>query len=106
MKDKIDERNFREQSSRSIVKGYNIRYVTEDELAKQEELNKQNMAQQTEVQPNKTEVPKFRDEEENELHYGENKPTDPVTQEQIAKILGEREEQHMSMLHEQLGSKE
>ena len=27
MKDLIDERNFREKCARSIVKGYNVRYV-------------------------------------------------------------------------------
>jgi len=104
MKDMIDERNFRERSSRSIVKGYNVHYMTQEELA---------MQQQQEEEPKETQEPEKEEALTPEewadapsVHYGENKPTDPVTQEQIAKILGEREEQYMSMLHEELDKQE
>lgn len=36
MRDMIDERNDRERSSRSIVKGYNVHYMTPEELAERE----------------------------------------------------------------------
>ena len=31
MKDMIDERNFREKCARSIVKSYNVHYMTKEE---------------------------------------------------------------------------
>lgn len=104
MKDMIDERNFREHSNRSIVKGYNVHYMTPEELAQQQT---EEAAPEEVLEPVVEETLK-KDEWENmpSAHYGEEKPSDPVTQEQIAKILGEREEQHMAMIHEQLENQE
>lgn len=35
MRDLIDERNRREKLKNSIIKGYNVHYVTQEELARQ-----------------------------------------------------------------------
>ena len=37
MRDLIDERNRREKLKNSIIKGYNVHYVTQEELARQKE---------------------------------------------------------------------
>lgn len=38
MQDTIDKRNFREKCARSIVKGYNVRYVTQEETEAEKAL--------------------------------------------------------------------
>ena len=40
MQDTIDKRNFREKCARSIVKGYNVRYVTQEETEAEKALEK------------------------------------------------------------------
>lgn len=95
MRDMIDERDYRERSSRSIVKGYNVHYMTPEELAEQER-------QKNQAEPEKVSVPKDEPEEEVQPKEQEevSESQENVTQEQIAKILGEREEQYNQMLKE------
>ena len=89
MRDMIDERNDRERSSRSIVKGYNVHYMTPEELAERERQKMQKEEQKA------APAPVLEPEKAQETET-----SDPVTQEQIAKILGEREEQYNQMLDE------
>lgn len=92
MRDLIDERNFREKCARSIVKNYNVHYITQEELTKQQleqandivEQAKYGMVNEIVNQANREETPSHAAYEEEEK--------DPVTEEQIRKILGEREE--------------
>ncbi len=35
MKDKIDERNFKEKVARSVIKRYNVNYISQEELDRQ-----------------------------------------------------------------------
>ena len=51
MRDMIDERDYRERSSRSIVKSYNVHYMTTEELAEQERLKNQANEPQEEPVP-------------------------------------------------------
>ena len=51
MRDMIDERDYRERSSRSIVKSYNVHYMTAEELAEQERLKNQANEPQEEPAP-------------------------------------------------------
>lgn len=97
MRDMIDERDYRERSSRSIVKSYNVHYMTPEELAEQERLK--NQANELQEEP----VPVEVSEETAEPETKEEEQTvssDPVTQEQIEKILGEREEQFQHVIEE------
>ncbi|MCI8875236.1 MAG: hypothetical protein HFI77_04130 [Lachnospiraceae bacterium] len=97
MRDMIDERNDRERSSRSIVKGYNVHYMTPEELAERERQKMQKEEQKAAPAP----VLEPEKAQETETLEGEERDSsDPVTQEQIAKILGEREEQYNQMLDE------
>lgn len=97
MRDMIDERNYREQSSRSIVKGYNVHYMTPEELAEQERLK--NQANEPKAEPAPVEAPEEAKEQETAAKE-EILSNDPVTQEQIEKILGEREEQNQHLIEE------
>lgn len=92
MRDVIDERDFRERSSRSIVKGYNIHYMTPEEMAAQ---NRKRAEEKKEAPvPKKIQQQRKREENIPSAQYGKNQPDDPVTQEQIAKILEERKKLH------------
>lgn len=96
MRDMIDERDYRERSSRSIVKGYNVHYMTPEELAEQER-------QKNQAEPETVPMPEEEPKEEVQPQKQEeevSKSQENVTQEQIAKILGEREEQYNQMLDE------
>ena len=96
MKDLIDERNFREKCARSIVKWYNVRYV---------------MPEETEEKPVETEKEAHTEsdskgvleDESRWAHipsagYGKKKENDPVTEEQIRRILGQQEESRTDVL--------
>ncbi len=104
MRDLIDERNFREKCSRSIVKGYNVHYMT------QEEIDAQNKAKQEKEAAAPKETRRRYKSEEKALDaalelYGMD-PNDPVTREQIEQILGEREDNFMANLMSAVQSKE
>lgn len=93
MKDLIDQRNFKEKCARSIVKSYNVRYVANEEpKQKEEDLNAKSQNQE-----NTTGQDKVFEADERYAHvpssqYGTTSVQDPVTKEQIEKILGERKE--------------
>ena len=91
MKDLIDERNFKEKCARSIVKGYNVRYVAPEaasEPAEQEPKPQEPKTQKSEAAFEADEryahIPSSK--------YGTTSVEDPLTKEQIEKILGERKE--------------
>lgn len=106
MKDLIDERNFREKCSRSIVKGYNVHYVTKEELE---------AVQSAEGSGNETEQPGNKSSILQQTQPGTKEPeTDPsackaagdddsVTKEQIDKILGEKEENLQNTIEQLMG---
>lgn len=104
MRDLIDERNFKEMCSRSIVKGYNVHYMT------QEEIDAQKLAkQEKEAEKPKETRHRYKSKEKAldaalEL-YGMD-PNDPVTREQIEQILGEREDSFMANLMSAVQDKE
>lgn len=104
MEDFIDKRNFREMCSRSIVKGYNVHYTTKEELEAQQLLTRMEEEKRRKMETTMSaakEIPPA--EKETELpsaHYGEREETDPVTKEQIEKILGEREEQLLEIIQD------
>lgn len=99
MKDLIDERNFREKCARSIVKGYNVRYVMPEKM--EEKTEEQEQAKQKE--PKQAAAKSVLDDESRWAHipsagYGKMKESDPVTEEQIRKILGQQKEGTMELL--------
>ncbi len=92
MKDLIDERNFREKCARSIVKGYNVHYMTREEM---EALGLLSKEAESSAENKKTEKEKVFEADERYSHvpssqYGTVSVEDPVTKEQIEKILGEQ----------------
>ena len=92
MKDRIDDRNFREKCARSIVKSYNVRYVTKEELEAQKHAGQEAAAQQAKPDP-KQQAAFMADDRYAHVpssQYGTTSVEDPVTKEQIEKILGER----------------
>ena len=96
MKDMIDERNFREKCARSIVKSYNVHYIMPDETEE-----KQEEAAKTQEDTSKSVL----DDESRWAHvpsagYGKIKESDPVTEEQIRKILGQQSEGTLELLAE------
>lgn len=97
MKDLIDERNFREKCARSIVKGYNVRYVMPEET-------EEKAAEQPEEAPAEQPVARgVLDDESRWAHipsagYGKMKDNDPVTEEQIRQILGKQEESRFDVM--------
>lgn len=92
MQDTIDKRNFREKCARSIVKGYNVRYVTQEETDAEKALEKaQNQRQAAGV--SEKEMVFEADERyasQPSSRYGTTSVNDPVTKEQIERILGEQ----------------
>lgn len=95
MKDMIDKRNFKEKCARSIVKGYNVHYVTKEELdAKKAMENAQNIPPDSDKKP--VSEPAFVADERYagvpSSQYGTTAVQDQATKEQIEKILGERKD--------------
>lgn len=88
MQDSIDKRNFREKCARSIVKGYNVRYVMPQEITEAQEPKEETedvMPQSEgayEADVRYAAIPSSQ--------YGTKRVEDPVTKEQIDKILGEQ----------------
>lgn len=103
-KDMIDERDFREKCSKSIVKGYNVHYITKEELeaarlanAQEEESSMESGGNAAVMQDNEA----MHEEAQEFLSgYGSWRDDDPVTREQIEKILGEREEHLQETIEE------
>ena len=91
MEDLIDKRNFREKCARSIVKSYNARFITQEE-AEQMSANQKPETKKEEKQAWKNEIleseKKWADIPS--AGYGKKQDNDPVTEEQIKKILGEQ----------------
>ena len=85
MQDTIDKRNFREKCARSIVKGYNVRYVTQEETEAKKALEEaQNQRQAAGV--SEKEMVFEADERyasQPSSRYGTTSVNDPVTKEQI-----------------------
>lgn len=108
MRDLIDERNRREKLKNSIIKGYNVHYVTQEELARQKEEEERKRQQEAaerlrlEEAAKKValELERRREMEQRELleqakmppssRYGTNETDNPVTKEQINAILAEK----------------
>lgn len=90
MKDLIDERNFKERCARSIVKGYNARFVPADEPAGQK--SRKETAGQEKNKPWEDEIAESERKwaSKPSAGYGKKKDNDPVTEEQIQRILGEQ----------------
>ncbi len=92
MKDMIDERNFHEQCARSIVKSYNVHYLTAEE-AEAQKREKEAKDLPKEENPKAREMVFEADERYAHMpssQYGTTAVDDPVTKEQIERILGER----------------
>ena len=95
-KDRIDERDFREKCSKSIVKGYNVHYITKEELeaaqlaGSREDEKAMDQGSFEAAQPRDKALQE--DTAPPSAEYGKLNEDDPVTREQIEKILGEKEE--------------
>jgi len=94
MRDLIDERNYRERVSNSIIKSYNVHYMSEEEQAEEaarklieqmkreeEEKRRRTIEQAVEIRSRKEYT-----------HQQDNLDDNPLTKEQIEKILGERDD--------------
>lgn len=90
MKDLIDERNEKESFARSIVKGYNVRYVPVEEPAAQEAGPKEEDAQEKKPWADEIAASEKKWASQPSSEYGKKIDNDPVTEEQIQRILGEQ----------------
>lgn len=93
MRDLIDERDYREKRARSIVKSYNVNYIArpEEELSAVKSKSKDAGEESSSVKL----TPLQEDDRWAAVPssgYGKMREDDPVTEEQIKKILGERQE--------------
>ena len=104
MKDLIDERNFKEQCARSIVKSYNVHYLTEEEVEAQQSAKEKKMQELHQAEEMSEEMDRVSDKwaDVPSANYGKHLDTDPVTQEQIERILGEREEKMYDAIEEEI----
>lgn len=104
MKDLIDERNFKEQCARSIVKSYNVHYLTEEEIRAEQIAKEKQMQELHQVEEEEEEMETISDRwaDMPSANYGKHLDTDPVTQEQIEQILGEREEKMYDAIEEEI----
>ena len=98
MKDLIDERNFREKCASSIVKGYNVRYVMPGEQKVETEEVEEAAAVQEAGNPKGVLDDEGRWANIPSAGYGKKKDNDPVTEEQIRRILGQQSEGTMELL--------
>lgn len=92
MQDMIDKRNFKEKCARSIVKGYNVHYMTQEETkALQAEKEAEKASAKTASHGKEmTFTADERYASQPSSTYGTTEVKDPVTKEQIEQILGER----------------
>ncbi len=91
MRDLIDERDFREKCARSIVKNYNVHYMTKEEVEEQQMEKAKEIVEDAKYGVIKEIVGQA--EQQEHAAADKQEKIDPVTEEQIRKILGEREEQ-------------
>ncbi len=95
MQDMIDKRNFKEKCARSIVKGYNVHYMTQEEteaLRAAQEAEKKPVAATADSGKDMVFEADERFADQPSSTYGTTEVKDPVTKEQIERILGERKE--------------
>ena len=91
MQDMIDKRNFKEKGARSIVKGYNVHYMTPEEAAAlQAAKDVQKAAHEADTGKEMVFEADERFADQPSSTYGTTEVKDPVTKEQIEQILGER----------------
>lgn len=93
MRDLIDERDFREKCARSIVKNYNVHYMTKEEVEEQQIEKAKEIVEDAKYGVIKEIVGQAEQREKAAAAADKQEEIDPVTEEQIRKILGEREEQ-------------
>ncbi len=93
MRDLIDERDFREKCARSIVKNYNVHYMTKEEVEEQQIEKAKEIVEDAKYGVIKEIVGQAEQLEHAAAAADKQEEIDPVTEEQIRKILGEREEQ-------------
>lgn len=102
MKDLIDKRNFIEKSQRSIVKGYNAHYLSEEELAEQRREENAKAARETYSRLRKEEALRIERENDAMVRAYDEKQAGilagsmdeiPVTEEQIDRLLVEPSEE-------------
>lgn len=122
--DKIDERNMRDKIARSIIKGYRVHYMTQEELeAKQREEEAERLAREVyerlQAEAAADEAVKQREIQDamrlQESYnaktnaysgeYGKNVNVDEVTMNQIEKILAEKEDEFKRTLAESINQK-
>lgn len=122
--DRIDERNFREKIKKSIIKSWNIHYMTKEDLERkqqeEEDLKKaqeimdrlNNEAAQDEAVKQK-EIEELLHQQELEKaynrktksysgEYGKQKIADEVAKEQVDKILAEKDEEFLRTIQESI----
>lgn len=95
MQDMIDKRNFKEKCARSIVKGYNVHYMTQQEteaLQTEKEAEKASLEKPSGSGKEMVFEADARFADQPSSTYGTTEVKDPVTKEQIEQILGERKE--------------
>ena len=89
MKDLIDERNIREKSQRSIIKSYNVHYMTQEEIQKKEREREEQETMQlinsVLEKDNVHEIGRLVEKERKEAEH----TMEQLTEEQIEKLLGE-----------------
>ncbi len=118
--DMIDKRNMRDKIARSVIKGYNVHYVTQEELDRQKAEEEAKRAREIcdRLQAEADADENAKQEEIREAmrrqegynaktksysgDYGKEKPTDEVTLSQIEQILNARENEFMKTLQESL----
>lgn len=118
MKDLIDERNRMEKLRNSIIKRFNVHYVTQEELARQREEEERKRQQEAAEQKQKEaaakeaamEIERRRELEQRELleqakmppssRYGIKRTDNMVTEEQINAILAEKRQALDKVIHD------
>lgn len=103
MKDIIDERDFKEKCARSIVKGYNVHFMTKEEVEAEQKERAHQIVEDARVGKVREIVRDRAERGEVSKNPLSNAELDNVTEEQIRKILGEKEERFNDMLEEVLG---
>ena len=110
MRDLIDERNRREKLKNSIIKGYNVHYVTQEEERKRQQEAAERLRLEEAAKKVALELERRREMEQRELleqakmppssRYGTNETDNPVTKEQINAILAEKRQKLDKVIHD------
>lgn len=123
MRDLIDERNRREKIQRSVIKRYNVHYITKEELERQQESEEERRAREAlehfeeekaaKEEAKRLEIQRAREERERlererfeasqlpSSQYGM-KESDEVTKEQVEAILDEKKSALDKVIEESL----